>query len=374
MLSLSITGVLLLTGTVTQAEPRPMSPPAVGQPAVGRPAVGQPSDGRPDSRSRPSPRVPDLGVQFHGLWSHYDRAKRAAVLDRIARSGARWVRLDLSWAMIQPRRGSFDLEWGVPLVDEVLAQAKRRGLRVLVMFWLTPAWANGGAGERVAPDDAADYAKALAWAARRWDDEVRAWEVWNEPNSADFLVGADPGVYTGLLCAAHAALHRQDRRARVVFGGLMYNDDDWLQSAYTAGARGCFDILGVHPYMAPADAPPGLRDIGQEWRMRHLDALRRVMVRQNDRQPVWVTEFGWSSHRNTAGDAPWQRGVSKQKQGRYAVRALKVLGRDFPYVKKAFWYKDLASGSAGRHVDGYAMLRRDLSPKPVFWAFRRLLR
>ncbi len=359
MLLASVTGVLLATGAVTPEAPRVDSPTNL-----------QSAEAPP----RPSPRVPYLGVQFHGLWSHYDRTRRAEVLDKISRSGARWVRLDVSWAMIQPQRGSFDLEWAVPLVDEVLAQAKRRGLRVLVTFWLTPAWANEGKGERVAPDDALDYAEALAWAARRWDDEVRAWEVWNEPNSADFLVGADPGVYTGLLCAAHAALHRQDRRARVVFGGLMYNDDDWLQSAYTAGARGCFDILGVHPYMAPADAPPGLRDIGQEWRMRHLDALRRVMVRQNDRQPVWVTEFGWSSHRNTAGDAPWQRGVSKQKQGRYAVRALKVLGRDFPYVKKAFWYKDLASGSAGRHVDGYAMLRRDLSPKPVFWAFRRLLR
>ena len=357
-LLVGVVGLLLLPATAVIENPRPEAAPA---------------DARLVAAARPSPRTPDLGVQFHGMWSHYDRAKRAAVLDRIAESGAGWVRLDVSWAMIQPRRGSYDA-WGVRQVDKVLKQAKRRGLRVLVTFWLTPAWANGGKGERVAPDDVSDYAKALAWAARRWDNRVGAWEVWNEPNSGDFLVGADPAGYTGLLCAAYEALHRQDDKARVVFGGLMYNDDKWLKRAYAAGARGCFDILGVHPYMAPADAPPGLRDNGDEWRIRHLAAIRRVMKRNGDRRPVWATEFGWSSHRKVAGDPAWKRGVSERKQATYAVRAMKLLGRDYPYVKKAFWYKDLASGDAGRHHDGYAMLRRNLSPKPVFWAFRRLLR
>ncbi|MBD8869495.1 cellulase family glycosylhydrolase [Nocardioides donggukensis] len=338
----------------------------------------RPSDASADLRlvaaAGPTPPTPDLGVQFHGLWSHYDRAKRAAVLNRISGSGARWVRLDVSWAMIQPRRRSYDLEWGVPRVDRVLKQAERRGLRVLVTFWLTPGWANGGQGERVAPDDASDYATALAWAARRWGDRVGAWEVWNEPNSEDFLEGADPAGYTDLLCAAHDALHRQDDTVRVVLGGLMYNDDAWLRRAYASGARGCFDILGVHPYMAPADARPELEDDGEIWRMRHLAAIRRVMTRHDDRRPVWATEFGWSSHRNAAGAPAWKRGVSQRKQAKYAVRAMTMLGRDYPYVKKAFWYKALASGDAGRHHDGYAMLRRDLSPKPVFRALRRLLR
>ncbi|GAB2754975.1 hypothetical protein GCM10027020_03930 [Nocardioides salsibiostraticola] len=337
--------------------------------------VASPTDLTPaQAAARPATRVPDLGVQFHGLWSHYDRAKRAAVLDRISQSGARWVRLDVSWAMIQPRRGSYDHRWGVPLVDEVLAQAKQRGLRVLVTFWLTPSWANKGKGERVAPDRASDYAKAIAWAARRWDDRVGAWEIWNEPNSTDFLRGADPRVYTRLLCAASSKLHRQDRKAKVVFGGLMYNDDAWLRRAYAVGARGCFDILGVHPYMAPADAAPGLPDNGKDWRMRHLGAVRRVMVQHRDKRPVWVTEFGWSSHRNSLGDAAWERGVSQRQQARYAVRALKVLGRDYPYVKKAFWYKDLAEKGSDRHQNGYAMLRGNLSPKPVFWALRRLVK
>ena len=83
------------------------------------------------------------------------------------------------------------------------------------------------------------------------------------------------------------------------------------------------------------------------WRMRHLAAIRRVMKRQDDRRPVWATEFGWSSHRKVAGDPAWKRGVSQTEQARYAVRAMKLLGRDYPYVKKAFWYKDLASGTPG---------------------------
>ena len=157
-------------------------------------------------RQRTAPkRRTQLGIQFHGVWSHYDHNRRAQVLDQLVRSRAKWVRIDVSWAMIQPNRGSYDLRWGVPLVDDVISQARERGLKVLVMFWRTPAWANGGKGELVAPDRASDYARAFGWAARRWAKQVKAWEVWNEPNSGDFLVGADPRTYTKLLCAAHPA-------------------------------------------------------------------------------------------------------------------------------------------------------------------------
>ena len=359
MLLTAVLGLLVVTGTWARVTSGHQAPPS--DPQAVRAAAGS------------TPRVPELGVQFHGLWSHHDRASRAAVLDALVESGARWVRLDVSWAMIQPRRGSYDRTWGVPLVDQVLAQAEGRGLQVLVTFWLTPAWANHGKGDRVAPDDPADYADALAWAARRWGDRVGAWEVWNEPNSSDFLVGADPEAYTELLCAAYSAVHEADDAAPVVLGGLMYNDDAWLRRAYGAGVRGCFDILGVHPYMSPSDAPPGLADNGQVWRMRHLRAVRRLMVGQDDRRPVWATEFGWSSHPSDADAPGWRRGVAEEEQAAYAVRAMRILGRDYPYVEKAFWYQDFPSSGRDRHANGYAMLRRDYSPKPVVGALRRLV-
>lgn len=364
---------LLTPWLVSARSATPASGPETTTPAMSYVAASTsvPQMSVPQKKTRPA-RLPQLGVQFHGVWSHYDHAGRAKVLDQLKKTGAKWVRLDVSWAMIQPNRGSYDLRWGVPLVDDVISQARARNLKVLVMFWRTPGWANGGRGELVAPNRPSDYAKALGWAARRWSKQVKAWEVWNEPNSGDFLVGADPKTYTKLLCAAHPAVHRNDPTARVLFGGLMYNDDAWLRRAYAAGARGCFDVMAVHPYMAPADAPPGMRDDGSIWRLRHLGAVRKLMISNRDRKPIWATEYGWSAHKNARNEPNWRRGVDEAKQARYAVQAMRIMKKDYPFVKKAFWYKDLMKGGNDPHLDGYAMLRKDASPRPVFQAFRRM--
>lgn len=315
-----------------------------------------------------------LGVQFHGTWSDYTRARRGRVLDRIRSSGATWVRMDVGWSMIQPQQGSYDHQWGVPVVDKAIRQVHRRGLKLLVMFWQTPRWASGGDSVRVAPSDPWTYARAIGWAARRWADEVSAWEIWNEPNSSSFFEGADPREYKRLLCPAHRAVHENDPTARVVFGGTMYNDDDWIRRAYRAGAKGCFDVMATHPYLGPADAPPETADDGDIWTLRHVREVRALMLRFHDRKPIWATEFGWSAHRNRGGEEPWERGVSPRTQGRYAVRALDLFSRDYPYVRKAFWYNERAKATGDPQQDGYGMLRRDLTPKPVYWAFRDYLR
>ncbi|MEV7430519.1 cellulase family glycosylhydrolase [Nocardioides sp. NPDC092400] len=327
---------------------------------------------------RPDPAdLPRLGVQFHGTWTHYTRRERAVVLDRIERSGATWVRLDVGWSMLQPKRGSYDREWGVKRVDGVMDQLRRRGLKVLVMFWLTPDWATREDDPVLAqytpPDRTRDYTEALGWAARRWGDVVDAWEIWNEPNLESFFIGTDPAAYTRILCRAYPVVRRNDPGARVVFGGLMYNDDAWLERAYDAGVGGCFDVMAVHSYQAPADAPPGAADDGEVWSLAHLDAVRATMREHGDRLPVWITEFGWSVHRNETDTEPWRRGVTRKQQAAYGAQALKIMARDFPYVTAAFWYKDAAvASSTDEHQEGYALLDERLRPRPVLRRFGKL--
>ncbi|GAB2451794.1 hypothetical protein GCM10027062_35770 [Nocardioides hungaricus] len=322
-------------------------------------------------------RLPALGVQFHATWTHYTQRKRARVLDRIEQSGATWVRVDVGWAMLQPQRGRYDRSWAVPRLDRIMEQLRRRDLKVLVMFWLTPGWATEETdpvlAQYTSPDRPGDYARAIGWAAKRWGDVVDAWEIWNEPNLEAFYVGTDPATYADLLCRAAPAVRRNDRSAKVVFGGLMYNDDDWLQRAYDAGVGGCFDVLAVHSYQAPADAPPDAEDDGEVWNLAHLDAVRKTMLENGDRLPVWVTEFGWSVHENSPDTEPWRRGVTEQQQAAYAQQALEIMGRDFPYVKAAFWYKDAAvASSTDEHQEGYGLLDESLRPRPVLRTLARL--
>lgn len=319
-------------------------------------------------RQRPG-RSLAVGAQFHGVWSSYSDAERAEVLDKLAAMGAGWVRVDMSWAMIQPERGRIDpSSWGVQHTEKVITMAHERGLKVLGMFWLTPPWADPQAGERSVPARPAQYGEALAWAARRWAGKVRAWEVWNEPNSGDFLAGADPRAYTRLLCAAHDAVRASGSKVRIVFGGTMYNDARWIDRAYEAGAAGCFDVMATHPYVAPADHGPSVAartmyDFG-------LGGVRAVMREHGDRSPVWVTELGWSSHRNHGWEEPWQLGVTEAEQARYSVEALRLLEERYPYVRKAFFYTDRAQPGTSEHLAGYGLMREDLAVKPVWRALR----
>jgi hypothetical protein len=309
---------------------------------------------------------PAVGVQFHGMWAAYDDTERAKILDQLAAAGTQWIRLDVSWAMLQPTSGSsYDLGWGVPFVDRVVDMVHNRGMHLLVTLWRTPAWANGGAGETALPTDPSTYAAALRWAAARYAGRVDAWEVWNEPNQSGFMKGADPAAYTRLLKAAYPAAHAGDPATTVVFGGPSENDAPWIAKAYTAGAHGYFDAMSTHPYMGPSDAPPETPDDGTIYTMAHAAAVHQLMVDNGDgNKPLWFTEYGWSTHANTSTMQNWELGVSRAVQADYLVRSLAYMRDHLPYVTNAFWYEadDRQTGTT-RNIDNYGLMDDQFRPK-----------
>ncbi len=307
-----------------------------------------------------------VGVQFHGMWGTYTDAQRRQVLDRFRAAGARSVRLDVSWLMLQPDGPGSYYAWGVEFVDRVLGMANERGIKPLVTLWLTPAWANRGQGERVLPDNPADYARMARWAAARWAGKVVGWEVWNEPNSPAFMAGAEPAAYVRLLRAAYPAIKAGSASTPVVFGGLEYNDTDFIRRAYAAGAHGLFDVMATHPYMGIANAGPELADDGTIWTLSHVQAVRDLMVRNGDgHRAIWFTEFGWSTHQNDPSLPAWNRGVTETIQGVYLARAVSLVRTRYPYVTRMYWYNDRDLVAGGIQQQNYGLLRLDLSGKPA---------
>ncbi|MEN3360937.1 MAG: polysaccharide biosynthesis protein PslG [Mycobacteriales bacterium] len=314
-----------------------------------------------------------VGVQFHGMWTMYTDAQRVQVLDKLQAAGAHSVRLDVAWTMLQPDGPGSYYAWGVAFVDRVIAMANQRGIKPLVTLWLTPEWANRGQGERVLPDNPADYARVARWAAARWNGKVIGWEVWNEENSPAFLEGADPVAYTRLLRAAYPAFKAGSPATPVVFGGLEYNDTDWLRRAYDAGAQGYFDVMATHPYMGIADAGPTLADDGTMWTLTHVRAVHDLMTARGDGgKKVWFTEFGWSTHANTSSTPAWDKGVSETTQAAYLTQTVNYVRSHYSYVTRMYWYNDRDLTDGGIQVQNYGLLHRDLSPKPALGALARV--
>jgi polysaccharide biosynthesis protein PslG len=309
--------------------------------------------------------IPCFGAQFHAGWSDYTDKQRVEVLDKLAAAGANWVRIDVGWASLQPRRNRI-AGYYVDRIDEVVNQARARGLKVLATLWWTPSWANGGGGRGEPPKKSSDFARVARWAADHFRGRVSAWEIWNEPNHPSFFSGT-PRSFAKLLKAAYPAIKDEDPSALVVSGGPAYNDLEWLRGVYEGGGKPYFDILATHPYMAPADLPPETPDNGTKWTLRHVEAVRSLMKERGDAdKPIWFTEFGWSSHRNGSVDAPWRQGVSEKKQAKYLVRTLKLVEKEYPYVTNLFWYKERNGASGDVHLDNYGLLERNLKPKPAY--------
>jgi len=313
---------------------------------------------------------PVVGVQYHGLWSDWSEADRTVVLDRMADAGVRWLRVDVGWATLEERGPSRRSDWYVQLLDRVVEQARARRMQVLVTLWATPGWANGGRDRAVPPTDPAEYGRVAGWLASHYRGRVAAWEVWNEPNSGDFYDG-DAASCVRLLREAHRAIKGQDPDARVVLGGPSYNDTDWLEQAYAAGAEGAFDVMATHPYLGPSDAPPETPDDGSPWTLMHVAEVQELMRANGDGDlPIWFTELGWSTHANDGDTQPWQRGVTESTQADYLVRTLDLLRSRFPQVSHVFWYAARDRVDSDLHTNGYGLLRYDLEEKPAAAALR----
>ena len=310
-----------------------------------------------------------VGVQFQAFWSNYTDADRITVLDRLRAAGVKSVRIDISWAMLQPNGPGSYYPWGVNFADRIVAMANQRGIKPLMTLWLTPSWANQSDNLRSLPTNVADYARVAQWAATRWRGKVVGWEIWNEQNNNRFMAGADPTAYVRLLRAAYPVIHQADPAAAVVFGGLEYNDDAWLNRAYAAGAKGYFDAMATHPYMGVADAMPSKADDGTKWTLMHAAAVHQLMVSKGDgNKPIWFTEMGWSTHANTAGTRNWLRGVSETTQANYLTQTAQLTHSQLPYVTRIYWYTERDTTSGDIQYNNYGLLRQNLTPKPAMAA------
>ncbi|MGI8702676.1 MAG: cellulase family glycosylhydrolase [Nocardioidaceae bacterium] len=332
-----------------------------------------PADGPPRSQGRLL-----VGTQFQGTWSTYTDDERRTLLDDLVDIGVKTVRISISWAMLQPDRPTADdagwsWTYGVPRVDSVVAMARSRGLIVHATFGRTPSWANDGAGEGAAPTSLADWRRAVAFVAHRYAGKVSSWEVWNEPNHATYFPNGTPESYTDLLCAAYPILHAAAPGTPVVYGGLSGNDWRFLEASYGAGAKGCFDVMAVHPYQRSGYSPDSPAPDEEPWYFSNVSLIRAVQARNHDLLPVWFTEFGWSTHPNAPGTPEYQRGVTEQQQATYLVRTLQLTEERYPYVKRAYIYTTRDETGFDQENNNFGLYTLSLQPKPAVTALERFL-
>lgn len=229
----------------------------------------------------------------------------ADTLDLEVDLGAKWVRIDLNWDIVEPAEG----QWSWDAVDAVVDAAKARGLRVYATLAYTPAWASTGDRRGDGPSNdvpvAAKYRAFVVAAVTRYQGKVDVFGTWNEPNLTQFWEGSrDEWIAIAYQPCLEAV--KQTCPTCVTAGPEVATISDQYANFIQAGlAAAVPDVLSGHIYAGfpEDDATAGLT---KDSFYNKLDAHRVIpgiyegplSIRESahaaghDELPVWITETG----------------------------------------------------------------------------------
>ncbi len=313
----------------------------------------------------------DDAVSGIGMTLHLRGADAATVkkeFDLMSEMGVTWVRIDIDWSAVQPKRRS--LYWAP--TDLLVNEAVAHQMSVLATIAYTPDWARSTTSRLLSdptharPTNLSDFANFASIAAQRYAPlGVHCWEVWNEPNTAKFWpTSPDAAEYGQLFRAVATAIRGVDSRATLLIGGLSPQYDGsaaevpptvYLEQLYANGTAQLADGIAVHPYSYPnLPTDPAQRQVGG---FVDLPALQTVMTNHGDGdKKIWITEFGAPT--GTSVNA-----VSEQDQAAILLQARQQVAQ-WDWVGPLMYYELVDGGTDP--TDGeqnFGVLRADLSLK-----------
>lgn len=290
------------------------------------------------------------------------------LFDSVRQAGIGWIRIDFVWALVEPEPGI--ARWRV--YDDIVAAARSRNLQVLALIAYTPAWATDGPEISGVPRNASDWSDFCYRAAERYRNDIRYWEVWNEPNLRNFWAGSRLQYIEGILQPAAAALRAANPEAQIGGPALAHfvsQGRDWHSwlPEILRGAGGELDFLTHHAY--DLDGPAGVthRLAGQtphggdpaRWGVEP-PSLREVLDSVAWDRPVWLTETGWVTSR-----------LDETRQARHYQGFLDEWLAGDPersWLEKVFFYELVDDRHP--HIPKYGILRFSGRPKPAYQVYR----
>ena len=298
------------TALMPSPAPRPAGPPA---PTVSGTPFASPSGSPSPSATAPASTFAPLPATMFGLhvpWALQTNYSPDSTGEYTTWDG-QWPDVNFgslrlwdtrtTWAMIEPVKGTY--VWNT--LDGQIAQAKQHSMKDFVLvLGGTPAWAASGAAPDSAPWIGAnsaspplsdtDWVDFVTATATRYHGVVRAYEIWNEPDSPVFWQGT-PQQMAHLVSLASKAIKAVDPKAVIVAPGMVTSELVKAKSAkkwWTAmqAEKWPVDVVALHVYPSPKQGVPGFVD--------NVTQAKTMLASLGWTGPLWVTE---GSYRDRAG-------------------------------------------------------------------------
>jgi len=264
--------------------------------------------------------------------------------------------------------------------DNIVQLAAGNEIEIIARLSNPPSWTRAltdTIGTNAPPDDFNDYGDFAAAVASRYADDIRYFQLWNEPNGNEEWGKQDvnPEAYTELLCIGYERIKAVNPDAVVLLGALTptvaingrnLNELIYLQRLYDAGAGDCFDVLSAQGYGLWSGATDQRLRSNVVNYPRHL-FLRDMMVRNGDaHKPIWISEMGWNS---VPDSIPANFGrVTQEQQAKYGVEAYQRAQAEWPWMGVMnYWFLKRAGDSEENQSWYYfRIMEPDFTPLPAY--------
>jgi hypothetical protein len=346
-----------------------------------------------DTISRGGPTVPWGFNEFWGFsgdgdeWSAEQSDREIALANAIMPRDQSAHRLFVQWRRVEFTEDLYETDptrWAVTDAAYQAMQGAEPERKPVMVIHDAPDWAHDSSDlppeqcECIYPPDRdhdEDWQEFVQDAVTRYPN-VRAIEVWNEPNLPRFW-GLDPAParYVRVLEAAHDAVVAAGSSAPVITGGLAPVEDGgkriasdrFLTRIYTdanevprPGVQETFEGIGTHPFTMSKKL---LDDMWFE--LDRLFAVRNTHDDDPAGTPLWITEISVSSDPTV--------GVGPQRQGTELARLYRSIKGHEIESFIIFRFHDCAddptvpcAGFANLFFNNTGVVEQNLVPKPAY--------
>lgn len=355
----------------------------------------------------------------YGIQVYMNVSNTAAIASQISQLGVDWVKIDVSWAAIEPLQGEEDFT----ALDATVEAIDALGVNILLNVYEAPAWTrenyilnqllqlNSGP-----PEDLVNLGTFMTSLATRYVGVVDAYEIWKSPNllkywtvpvyatpperqeSGDFGVPDEIQIgafyYVDLLEAGYNAVKAADPDALVITAGLApvgssdnYNfiaTGTFLNNMMALGAANYSDGIGaifgasaVPPTALCCTQPPGVDSHYEsflQYFLEILDFYNDILERNDVELPIYVTQFGWGTTEGgiISAAAPgfeWLSYTSQEEQALYVTQAFEE-GANLDYIGGMFLYNLNGCGSGDAEACFFSLIDADTTARPAFAALQ----
>jgi hypothetical protein len=284
----------------------------------------------------------------------------------LAKLGVKWARCQTGWARTETTKGRYDFQW----LDDVVDSLRKIGIQ---------PWFNFGYGNPLYSPGCTDPA-AVGWipifsdeARRAWvaytrqiaehfKDRVTHWEIWNEPNIANFWKPSPPsaGQYVEFVKLTVPEIRKIIPKAVVIGAALAGMPMPYLKECLDKGLADHVDKISYHPYQARPEA-------GYE---KNVKAMRDLVAGYKKGVELWQGENGCPSQPGGAGALakdPWDQ----TSQAKWALRRILSDLRLGLELTSYFHTVDLVGYRGSTNYKGL-LEGKTYSPKKAYYAYQNL--